>query len=236
MQEMLMLSMEGARNIVHRQVLNMHNLANVSTDGFRREMALLEPVESGDELTSAPDFTPGAIRNTGRAMDVAISGAGWFEIVAPDGTSAFSRRGDLHVDELGQLLNGARQPMIGQSGPIVVPPHSHLEIGSDGTVSIVPLGEDPNTLAEIDRINLVNLDQRQLERGKDGLFRLPPGIEAESDSELRVISGSLEGSNVNAVQSLVEMIELSRAFESHVKMMKKTQTQMEELARVMNMA
>lgn len=235
MQEMLILSMEAGRNIVHRQTMNMHNLANVSTDGFRKEIAHVEKMESGDELSSAPDFSPGHIRTTGRALDIAISGKGWFEVVAPDGTTAYSRRGDLHIDELGQLHNGARQQIIGENGPIVIPPHSGVEIGSDGTVSVLPLGERPTTMSVVDRINLVTVNERKLERGTDGLFRLAAGEEAEQATDLRVLSGALEGSNVNAVESLVEMIELSRAFEAHVKMMKQSQTQMEHLARVMSL-
>lgn len=236
MQEMLIMSMEAARNIVDRQTMNMHNLANVSTDGFRKEIALLQTVESGDELTSVPDFSPGPIRTTGRALDIAISGDGWFEIVAPDGSTAFSRRGDLHVNELGQLLNGARQQLVGEGGPISIPEHSRLEIGTDGTVSVLPLGERPNTLAVVDRISLVRVDPQDLVRGDDGLFRLSGGGEAEPAADIRILSGSLEGSNVNAVESLVQMIELSRAFEAHVKMMKQSQAQVEQLARVMSMA
>lgn len=237
MREMLLMAMKGARDIVRTQTVNMNNLANVSTDGFRKEIAHVDRDEHGASLpVSSPDFTIGAIRTTGRALDVAISGEGWMAIAAPDGGEAYTRRGDLRVDELGQLINGAGQQILGNGGPIVVPPHGKIEIGSDGTVSILPLGENPNTMAAVDRIKLVNPDTGLLRRGEDGLFRLPLGEPAPEDASTGLLAGSLEGSNVNAVESLVTMIELSRAFESQVKLMKVAKEKQEQMARVMNLA
>jgi flagellar basal-body rod protein FlgF len=139
------------------------------------------------------------------------------------------------VDEFGRLLNGANQQVLGNNGPISVPPHGKIEIGTDGTVSILPLGQTPNTMAVIDRIRLVNPPPEQLERGVDGLFRLAGGGTAEVDANLRLLSGSLEGSNVNAVESLVSMIDLARAFESQVQMMKLAKEEQEHLAQLIKL-
>jgi flagellar basal-body rod protein FlgF len=236
MREMLLLAMRGARDIVHRQEVTMNNLANVSTDGFRREISLVQ--EGQDTLmrrTTGPDLTPGAVRTTGRDLDVAIAGEGWIAIAAPGGSEAYSRRGDLRVDEFGRLVNGANQQVLGNGGPISVPPNGKVEIGSDGTVSILPLGQSPNTLAVIDRIRLVNPPEGQLERGVDGLFRLGNGAVAEPDASIRLLSGSLEGSNVNAIESLVTMIDLARAFESQVQMMKLSKEKQEHLAQLVKL-
>ena len=236
MREMLLLAMRGARDIVHRQQVTMNNLANVSTDGFRREISLVQ--EGQDTLmrrSTGPDLTPGAVRTTGRDLDVAISGDGWIAIAAPGGSEAYSRRGDLRVDEFGRLVNGANQQVLGNGGPISLPPNGKVEIGSDGTVSVLPLGQSPNTLAVIDRIRLVNPPAEQLERGLDGLFRLREGAVAEPDAGIRLLSGSLEGSNVNAIESLVTMIDLARAFESQVQMMKLAKEKQEHLAQLVKL-
>ncbi len=236
MREMLLLSMRGARDIVRRQEVTMNNLANVATDGFRKEIALLKLDSEGNAYrTTSPDLSAGAIRTTGRDLDVAVSGEGWMAIAAPGGTEAYSRRGDLRVDEFGRLINGAGQQILGNGGPITLPPNGKVEIGTDGTVSILPLGQAPNTLAVIDRIKLVNPPASALERGEDGLFRLADGEVAEADANIRLLAGSLEGSNVNAIQSLVTMIDLARAFESQVKMMKLSKEQQEHLAQVIKL-
>ncbi|MEP5765403.1 MAG: flagellar basal body rod protein FlgF [Halieaceae bacterium] len=236
MREMLLMAMRGARDVVRRQEVNMNNLANVSTDGFRKEIAHIQRDANGHGVrNTTPDFSPGDIRTTGNSLDVAIAGRGWIAVAAPGGGETYSRRGDLRVDELGQLVNGAGQQLLGNRGPISIPPHGNIEIGSDGTVSVLPLGESANTLAVIDRIKLVNPGPAGLERGQDGLFRLANGAVAEEAADVRLVSGSLESSNVNAIESLVQMIDLSRAFESQVKMMKVAKEKQEHLAQVIKL-
>lgn len=139
------------------------------------------------------------------------------------------------VNELGQLLNGIGNQIMGESGPIALPPHSSIEIGTDGTISVVPLGEASTSLVAIDRISMVRPDPVMLRRGEDGMFRMPAGEEAPKDAELRVLGGSLEGSNVNAIESLVQMIELSRSFESHIKLMKEAKTTQDQLSQVLSL-
>ncbi|MEH6616206.1 MAG: flagellar basal body rod protein FlgF [Porticoccus sp.] len=230
MDHLLYVAASGARETMLAQAVNTHNLANASTTGFRADLVTAQSAYlSGEGFESRAvagmkgrgvDFREGMINATGRDLDVAIKGSGWMAVQAPDGTEAYSRRGDLRVDELGQVLNGVGQPLIGNAGPIALPPFSEIAIGADGTISIVPLGEDPNTLAVIDRIKLVNPDTSLLAKNRQGLVQIKGGEPAIPDAGVGLISKSLESSNVNPVESMVRMIELARQFETHVKMMK----------------
>jgi len=229
MDHLLYIAASGARETMLAQAANSHNLANSSTTGFKADMVqatsaylLGQGVDSRAYTTVADrgaDMTPGPLQSTGRDLDVAISGEGWIAVQAADGSEGLTRRGDLRVDDFGQLRNGAGQQLLGNSGPIALPPYAEMAIGADGTVSIVPLGEAPNTLAILDRIKLVNPGNNLLQKGPDGLMRPPRGTETEADAAVTLVSGSLESSNVNPVAAMVRMIELSRQFETHIKMM-----------------
>ncbi|MCB1679426.1 MAG: flagellar basal body rod protein FlgF [Halioglobus sp.] len=229
MDDFLYVAASGARETMLAQALNSNNMAHAGTTGFRADLALARSSYlSGDGLhsrvfgglqASAVDFTEGTINATGRDLDVAINGAGWIAVLAADGSEAYTRRGDLRVNDLGQVTNGAGQAVIGESGPIALPPYSELAVGVDGTLSIVALGDDPNSLVVADTIKLVNPDRALLHKGDDGLLRLPPGEQATPDENIRLLSGSLESSNVNTVGAMVRMIELARQFETHVKIM-----------------
>jgi flagellar basal-body rod protein FlgF len=134
-----------------------------------------------------------------------------------DGREAYTRAGDLHVDPNGQLLTATGLQVLSDGGPVSVPPNSSLSVAPDGSISIVPLGQGPETTATVARIKLVNPDKSQIDRGEDGLFRLRDGTDAPSDANVRVVSGVLESSNVNAAAAMVNMIELSRNFDMQVK-------------------
>ena len=108
-------------------------------------------------------------------------------------------------------------PVLTESGPLVVPPATNVTIGNDGTVSVVPLGLAPIAIAQTDRIKLVNPPQKDLQKGDDGLLRLKDGSKAPTDPTVKLTSGMLESSNVNAAQSLINMIELQRLYEFQVK-------------------
>src|SRR5690606_37633132 len=115
------------------------------------------------------DLTPGVLQATGRDLDVAIDGEGWIAVQAPDGSEAYTRAGDLEVDAFGLLTTRAGQPVLGEGGPIALPPFESLEIGIDGTISIRPRGQDAAGLVVVDRIRLVNPPAADLRRGADGL-------------------------------------------------------------------
>ena len=140
-------------------------------------------------------------------------------ILGPNGGEALTRRGDLRIDEAGQLINGAGQQVLGDAGPITLPPYQSLSIGSDGTVSFVPVGEQPNAVAVLDRIKLVNPAVESLEKSEEGLIVANGGLPSDPDANVLLVTGSLEGSNVSTVSAMVEMIELARQFESEVNML-----------------
>lgn len=232
MDRLVYIAASGAGEALLAQAANSNNLANASSIGFRADlMSAQSSMETtyGGEMgsrvyaglqDSSVDFTQGSVSTTGRDLDVAISGKGWIAVQAIDGSEGFSRRGDLRVDQLGQLVDGMGRQIIGNSGPIALPPYTSIALGKDGTVSIVPLGEDPNTLAVIDRIKLVNPDTSQMNKGASGLLQMAADEKVAADAEVTLISGALESSNVDSVGAMVHMIELSRQFEQHVKILK----------------
>ncbi|HTQ99246.1 MAG TPA: flagellar basal body rod protein FlgF [Candidatus Acidoferrum sp.] len=235
MSELLGTVMAGARQVMKAQAINANNLANASTDGFRAELVHISSLEDVNGLSSSPDLGTGMVRTTGNPLDVSIDGEGWLAIQAPDGTEGYTRRGDLRVDTLGQMTNGLGQKVLGQGGPITLPPFTNVEIGGDGTVSIQPAGQPTTTRVIVDRLKLALPDKKQLKRGDDGVLRLPRGKTADADAKVRVQSGSLEGSNVNAVGEMLKMIDLSRQFEAQVKLMDSAKQNSSELASILKM-
>lgn len=246
MDKLLYVSMTGAHNNTLAQRAHANNLANVSTSGFRRdfEQARSMPL-FGDSYPArvyamserpATDFRPGALQETGRDLDVAVGGKGWIAVQAPDGSEAYVRTASLNIDALGMLRTGNGLPVMGNAGPIAVPPEQKVEIGQDGTISIRALGEDPNVLAEVDRIKLVNPDPKSLEKGSDGLIRVKGQPEVEADATVQVTSGFLESSNVNAVEEMTAILSLSRQFELQVKMMRTAEDNASAMARVLQIS
>lgn len=230
MDRMLYVAMSGASETLLAQSTNSHNLANANTTGFLADLQQFRSMPVfGDgfpsrvyALSERPriDFTPGPIHATKRDLDVAVKGDGWIAVQAPDGSEAYSRAGDLQIDANGLLTTGTGLPVMGNAGPIAIPPAEKIEFATDGTISIKPLGQTATELAVIDRIRLVNPSIDQLDKGEDGLIRMKDGGPAEVSADIQLVSGYLEGSNVNLVDQMVDMIELARRFELQVKMMK----------------
>jgi flagellar basal-body rod protein FlgF len=230
MDRFLYLSMTGAKETLRAQTVNNHNLANASTTGFRADLSAFQTREvagSGHasrayatNATTGWDQTQGALTSTGRDLDLGIHGPGWLAVQGKDGREAYTRAGDLRIDPTGMLLNGAGNQVLGEGGPISVPPHSSVAIAADGTISIVPLGQGPETTSQVGRIKLVNPPAESLVRGEDGLFRTSDGADAAPDASVRVASGVLETSNVNIADAMVNMIELARHFDLQVKAMR----------------
>ncbi len=229
MDRALYVAMNGAKQVQLHQATNTNNLANASTTGFRADFDAINslPVKgpgynsriySQDER-SGIDFSSGTLQQTGRELDIAVNGNGFIEIQAPDGNTAYTRAGDLHTTAAGLLETGAGHPVLGNDGPIALPPFEKLEIAADGTISILPVGQEATTLATIDRIKLVNAKPEDLFKGEDGLLRAVPDASIEADASVTVTSGVLESSNVNTVGELLDMIELTRNFEMHIKVM-----------------
>ena len=230
MDKLLYIAMTGAKETLRAQAANNHNLANASTTGFRADLSAFQSravagagyasrVYATDSTTGWDDSI-GPMQTTGNSTDIAIQGPGFIAVQGPDGKEAYTRAGDLHVDPNGMLLNGTGHQVMGDGGPISVPPHNSLEIAGDGTVSVVPLGQNPNTIAAVGRIKLVKPPTDQVTRGEDGLFRLKSGDPAPADANVKVVSGVIESSNVNIANSMVTMIQLARNFDLQVKAIK----------------
>jgi len=230
MDRFLYIAMSGAKETLRAQTTNNHNLANASTTGFRANLDAFQTravAGSGyasrayaTDATTGYDTTQGALLATGRDLDVGVQGEGWIAVQGADGREAYTRAGDLRVDPSGLLMNGAGHIVLGDGGPVSVPPNSSLMVAGDGTVSIVPIGQGPETTANVGRIKLVNPPAETLVRGEDGLFRTIDGSDAPADANVRVASGVLESSNVNVANAMVKMIELSRQFDLQVKAMR----------------
>jgi flagellar basal-body rod protein FlgF len=246
MDKMLYVSMTGAQNNTLALRAHANNLANVSTSGFRRDFEQARSMPLFGETyparvfamseRPATDFRPGSLQETGRDLDVAIGGKGWIAVQAPDGSEAYVRTASLNIDALGILRTGNGLPVMGNAGPIAVPPEQKVEIGQDGTISIRALGENPNVLAEVDRIKLVNPDPKSMEKGTDGLIRVKGQPEIEADATVQITSGFLEASNVNAVEEMTAILSLSRQFELSVKMMRTAEDNSSAMARVLQIS
>lgn len=230
MDRFLYISMSGAKETLRAQTANNHNLANASTTGFRADMSAFQTrsvAGSGyasrayaTNSTTGWDPTQGSLTATGRDLDVGINGPGWIAVLGKDGREAYTRAGDLRVDPSGMLVTGAGYQVMGEGGPISVPQNTSATIGGDGTISVIPLGQGVETTAMIGRIKLVNPPEAEMVRGEDGLFRSSTGVDVPADASVKLVTGSLESSNVNTADAMVNMIELARRFDLQVKAMR----------------
>lgn len=246
MDRLLYIAMSGAKQTMRAQAVNANNLANVNTTGFRADLVAMQqaPVYGpgyssrvyGQAAHTGADLAPGTNVHTGRDLDVAVAGRGWIAVQARDGREAYTRAGNLKISQTGQLTTGTGQPVMGNTGPIAVPPAEKVEIGEDGTISIRPLGQPASTLAVVDRIKLVNPEPSQLRKNEQGLFQLVDGTVSPPDASARVVPGELETSNVSPVEAMVNMIDLARQFEMQVKMMKAAQENDSAASQMLNVS
>lgn len=230
MDRLIYTAMTGAKHILEQQATTAHNLANAATTGFRAQIDSFRAVPVISEglptrafvvdATIGADFTPGPLQQTGRELDVALGGAGWFAVQLEDGTEAYTRNGSLKLSENGLLQTQAGLNLQGDGGPISVPPDVGISIGKDGTVSAIASGSAPRVTTVLGRLKLVNPAPESMTRGDDGLFRVADGNPVEADTGVRVIGGMLEGSNVNVVDAMVNMISLARQFEIQQSLLK----------------
>jgi flagellar basal-body rod protein FlgF len=231
MDRSLYIAMSGAKQTLLAQTANANNLANTQTTGFKSDLEQFRsrPVYGAGfptrvyAMNDKPgvDFSTGAMQTTGGDLDVAINGEGYLAVQGADGKEAYTRAGDLHITPEGLLQTGAGLPVLGQDGPITVQPAEKVTIGSDGTISIIPLGSgNATTQVEVGRIKLVKAPSENLEKATDGLLRTKDGQPVAADADVRLAQGVLEGSNVNAISAMVDMIELARNFELQTKVMK----------------
>jgi len=246
MDRSLYIAMNGAKQTLLAQTSNANNLANAQTTGFKsdfeqfRSMPVFGPgfPTRVYAMTERPgsDMAMGSLQTTGNDLDVAIKGEGWFVVEGKEGKEAYTRAGDLRITPEGRLETGGGVAIYGNDGPITLPPAEKIDIGSDGTISLIPIGGDATTLVVVDRIKMVKPELSNLEKLNDGLMYTKDGSVPEADANLSMVQGALEGSNVNAVSALVDMIELARNFELQTKVMKNADDNSGVSAKLMQMA
>lgn len=217
--------MSGAERSLRAQQLHANNLANIETNGFRAdlEVATSEAVDRGYGYDSrhmsrleanAVSSRAGAMRQTGRDLDVAIAGQGYFAVQFGEG-EAYTRAGNFTLDQDGALtLNG--RPVLGDGGPIVLPESSALQIGEDGTISVRAAGQ--TEMQVLDKLKLVNPEPDAVTKNSAGLIVARSGEQLAVDDTVRVRSGHLEGSNVSAIEEMVATMNLNREFEIQMKL------------------
>jgi flagellar basal-body rod protein FlgF len=229
MDRLIYTAMTGAKHILNQQSTVSNNLANVNTPGFRASIDAFRSVPiQGEGLptrtfvvdsTVAADFTPGVMQQTGRALDVALDGKGWIAVQDANGNEAYTRNGSLQMSPNGVLQTRNGLTVLGDAGPVSIPPDTLVTIAKDGTLSTVPTTNQKNGVIAVGRLKLTNPPEDQMVRGEDGLFRTRDGNPAEADAGVTLVSGSLEGSNVNTVEAMVNMISLARQFDTHMKLL-----------------
>jgi flagellar basal-body rod protein FlgF len=228
MDRLIYIAGSGAKQVLERQATTTNNLANATTTGFRTQIDSFRAVPViGEGLptrafvvdsTVGSDFSPGPIQETGRDLDVAIQGKGWIALETPDGKEAYTRHGSFKISENGILQSHDGNNVVGESGPISIPPDVKIAIAKDGTVSGIPTSGQASVNV-IGKIKLVNPPDADMERRDDGLYRVKNSDSVDPDPTVVVVGGALEGSNVNIVDSMVTMISLARQFEMQMKML-----------------
>ena len=247
MDRMVYTALSGLKGQMSAQASIANNIANASTTGFRADRVAFQQMmlKGGGGLASrAPtseevldaDRGAGTIQATGRDLDIAVPGTAWIAVQATDGQEAYTRRGDLKVTESGVLETGDGFPVMGSGGPITVPPAQKVMIAQDGTLSIMPIGAVAGSAPQvIDRIRLANPEGTQTVKGLDNLLRVKGGGVLPDDLDAKVLTGSLEGSNVNLTQALVDMIENQRSYEVQANLLKEAKSMDESSASLMRL-
>ena len=228
MDRLIYTAMTGAKHILEQQATNSNNLANATSTGFKAQIDSFRAVPIRGEglptrtfvvdATTGADFTPGPIQNTNRDLDVAIQGKGWIAVQRADGSEGYTRNGSLKMSPNGILQTEKGLNVLGDAGPITIPPDVTISVGKDGTISSVTNNTLPGPANAVGRIKLVNPPEENLVRGDDGIFVMNDGARVAADPNVYLVGGALEASNVNVVDSMVNMIGLARSFETQMKM------------------
>lgn len=225
-------AMGAANAALNRQAITANNLANASTNGFRAQLMAYRAVPVNGptvatrtlvtESTPYNDTTMGAVHQTDRDLDVALPKNGWLAVQLPDGSEGYTRDGNIEVDSEG-MLRVRGMPLLGDGGPLSVPPQSKITIGPDGTLTALGAGDEPKSLAQVGRVKMVNAAAETLRMGDDGLFHVNDngqaggGAPLPADPNLRLMPGMLESSNVSPVKTMVDMIATARSFDMNMK-------------------
>ncbi|MYL97530.1 flagellar hook-basal body complex protein [Novosphingobium sp. FGD1] len=245
MDRLIYTAVSGMNASLNRERVIASNMANAQTIGFKAEILQATPMTlegpqletrslSSTEVTGA-SMKAGGLNRTNYPLDVAMQGDAMLAVQAMDGGESYTRRGDLSVTVTGVLQNGDGLPVIGQGGPITVPPGFKVTIGPDGSV----LAADPETPDAapqvLDRLKLVSTTGTRIAKDVAGQFRVPDGGILPVDENAQVIPGALEQSNVNPSEVLVEMVAAQRLFDMRTKLVQTAGTLDEAGARLMRL-
>ena len=246
MDRLIYTAMSGAKHILEQQATNSHNLANATSTGFKAQVDSFRAVPVLSEglptrafvvdATVGADFNPGPIQSTNRDLDVAVQGKGWLAVQGADGSEGYTRNGSLKVSENGILQTATGLTVLGDGGPISIPPDVTISIAKDGTISSVSNNTLPGPANAIGRLKLVNPAEANLVRGSDGLFVQKDGNPATADASVQIISGALEGSNVNVIDSMVTMISLARQFETQMKLLQSAENNASKASQLLSLS
>ena len=223
MDKMVYIAASGAKQSLQGLALKANNLANANTTGFKADFAQARSMQAfGEGLPTrvfamqerpGSNMVSGGIVQTGRDLDIAMSDNAWLAVQDASGNEAYTKVGTLNITAQGMLVTSGGRQVIGEGGPVILPvPVEKIGFSQDGAIQVRPQGAPANFLEEIDTLRVVEANSSQLEKGNDGLFR--------PKANVKVLSGSLEMSNVNPVHEMVDMISHQRQFELQVKLMK----------------
>lgn len=246
MDRLIYIAMTGAINNMHGVSVHANNLANAKTTGFKGDFEQARSMHVFGEgsptrafaVTERPgqNFDAGGFVTTNRDLDVAIQGSGWFTVLDENGKEAYTRAGSLDFTEDGRVINAEGYEVVGETGSFQLPvPIEKVVIGTDGYVSVRLRGAPANQLVAIDRLKLVNPNVRDLHKLENGLFARKDGQEEQPADAVRVLSGSLEASNVNATSEMVNLIALQRQFEMSLKVIKSAEENDQAHSRLMRL-
>jgi len=230
MDKSLYVAMTGAQATLHAQATVANNLANANTHGFKQALTHTTafpvigpgyPVRIDAVLEdSGFDRSLGAHQTTGNALDIALRPGYWLAVQSSDGSTAYTRNGHLSINSYGQLITEEGHVLVDENNnPLALPPLQTIEVGNDGTLSIIAQGDLSMTAVDAGKLYVIYADDAQLQRGLDGLMRsIEPQQELMPATGHMLDSGMLETSNVNPSGALVQMIQLQRQFEMQVKL------------------
>lgn len=229
MDKLIYTALSGASHLMMEQQISANNLANVNTSGFRADMERARSQQVAgrgfntrflsQEVSAGVDDGEGVAEKTDRPLDVSIQGAGYIAVLDDNGNEAYTRNGNIQQDDQGMLtING--HAVVGDNGPIMLPPNAIASFGSDGTLSITPDDGDVTATMDVDRLKLVDIPVSNLAKNAQGMLVTADGAPAELNENIRVQGGYLESSNVSAVSEMMHSLSLNRQFEAQIKMMK----------------
>ncbi|BDT70440.1 flagellar basal-body rod protein FlgF [Comamonadaceae bacterium OS-1] len=243
MDHIIYTAMTGANTAANRQAVLANNLANVSTNGFREELATYRSVPLNGpgsstrvfalETTTGHSNLPGPVQRTGRNLDAMAQGNAWFTVQGLDGTEAYTRSGIFEISPTNTLVTPTGLPVLSDGGaPIDVPQGADITLGTDGTISAKVAGQASTSLG---RLKMVTPDaDNPIKRGDDGLFRGATGDPLPQDATAKLLGGAIEGSNVNAVATMVGMIQTARQFETQMRLLQTAETNDKSASQLLN--